>query len=100
MQVNYSVGALAKSTYDRMFKWMVGRINKSLYTALPRQFFIGVLDIAGFEIFAVGLHIIKPASDQTLHDLIWSFSRLFQLINLSFFSTPPPPHLSVQVKQL
>eukprot|EP00063_Salmo_salar_P026517 XP_014001352.1 PREDICTED: myosin-7B isoform X1 [Salmo salar] len=52
-QVNYSVGALAKSTYDRMFKWMVGRINKSLYTALPRQFFIGVLDIAGFEIFAL-----------------------------------------------
>nr|XP_029520361.1 myosin-7-like isoform X4 [Oncorhynchus nerka] len=51
-QVNYSVGALAKSTYDRMFKWMVGRINNSLYTALPRQFFIGVLDIAGFEIFA------------------------------------------------
>ncbi|KAJ8016562.1 hypothetical protein DPEC_G00008530 [Dallia pectoralis] len=50
-QVNYSVGALAKSTYDRMFKWMVGRINRSLYMALPRQFFIGVLDIAGFEIF-------------------------------------------------
>ncbi|XP_067095095.1 myosin-7B-like [Osmerus mordax] len=50
-QVNYSVGALAKATYDRMFKWMVGRINKSLYTALPRQYFIGVLDIAGFEIF-------------------------------------------------
>ncbi|KAM6977340.1 myosin-7-like [Aplochiton taeniatus] len=50
-QVNYSVGALAKAAYDRMFKWMVGRINKSLYTALPRQFFIGVLDIAGFEIF-------------------------------------------------
>uniref|UniRef100_A0AAY5KXM9 Uncharacterized protein n=1 Tax=Esox lucius TaxID=8010 RepID=A0AAY5KXM9_ESOLU len=34
-QVNYSVGALAKSTYDRMFKWMVGRINRSLYMALP-----------------------------------------------------------------
>uniref|UniRef100_A0A6Q2ZPE1 Myosin-7B n=1 Tax=Esox lucius TaxID=8010 RepID=A0A6Q2ZPE1_ESOLU len=50
-QVNYSVGALAKSTYDRMFKWMVGRINRSLYMALPRQFYIGVLDIAGFEIF-------------------------------------------------
>uniref|UniRef100_A0A4W4FDA0 Myosin, heavy chain 7B, cardiac muscle, beta a n=1 Tax=Electrophorus electricus TaxID=8005 RepID=A0A4W4FDA0_ELEEL len=50
-QVNYAVGALAKATYDRMFKWLVGRINKTLYTALPRQFFIGVLDIAGFEIF-------------------------------------------------
>ncbi|XP_073794885.1 myosin-7 isoform X2 [Danio rerio] len=50
-QVTYAVGALAKATYDRMFKWLVGRINKTLYTAIPRQFFIGVLDIAGFEIF-------------------------------------------------
>ncbi|KAK0153638.1 Myosin-7B [Merluccius polli] len=50
-QVNYAVGALAKAIYDRMFKWLVGRINQSLYTALPRQHFIGVLDIAGFEIF-------------------------------------------------
>ncbi|KAI1890238.1 hypothetical protein AGOR_G00151660 [Albula goreensis] len=32
-------------------QWLVGRINKTLYTSLPRQFFIGVLDIAGFEIF-------------------------------------------------
>ncbi|KAM4736836.1 myosin-7-like [Anableps anableps] len=50
-QVNYAVAALSKATYDRMFKWLVGRINSSLYTALPRQYFIGVLDIAGFEIF-------------------------------------------------
>ncbi|XP_061115074.1 myosin-7-like [Conger conger] len=50
-QVNYAVGALAKATYDRMFIWLVGRINRTLYTALPRQYFIGVLDIAGFEIF-------------------------------------------------
>ncbi|KAF4107480.1 hypothetical protein G5714_011844 [Onychostoma macrolepis] len=50
-QVNYAVGALAKATYDRMFKWLVGRINRTLYTVLPRQFFIGVLDIAGFEVF-------------------------------------------------
>uniref|UniRef100_A0A673IGF1 Myosin-7-like n=1 Tax=Sinocyclocheilus rhinocerous TaxID=307959 RepID=A0A673IGF1_9TELE len=50
-QVTYAVGALAKATYDRMFKWLVSRINKTLYMALPRQFFIGVLDIAGFEIF-------------------------------------------------
>ncbi|KAM8755414.1 myosin-7B-like isoform 2-T4 [Acanthopagrus schlegelii] len=50
-QVNYAVAALAKATYDRMFRWLVGRINSSLSTALPRQYFIGVLDIAGFEIF-------------------------------------------------
>lgn len=52
-QVNYAVAALAKATYDRMFKWLVSRINSSLYTSLPRQYFIGVLDIAGFEIFEV-----------------------------------------------
>uniref|UniRef100_A0A8C3ND49 Myosin heavy chain 7B n=1 Tax=Geospiza parvula TaxID=87175 RepID=A0A8C3ND49_GEOPR len=50
-QVLYAVGALAKATYDRMFKWLVTRINKTLDTKLARQFFIGVLDIAGFEIF-------------------------------------------------
>ncbi|XP_072288188.1 LOW QUALITY PROTEIN: uncharacterized protein [Pyxicephalus adspersus] len=50
-QVVYAVGALAKGIYDRMFKWLVVRINKTLDTKLPRQFFIGVLDIAGFEIF-------------------------------------------------
>ncbi|XP_061425852.1 myosin-16-like isoform X2 [Lethenteron reissneri] len=46
-----SIGALAKAIYDRMFKWLVARVNKTLDTTKPRQYFIGVLDIAGFEIF-------------------------------------------------
>ncbi|MBN3304436.1 MYH7 protein, partial [Amia calva] len=50
-QVYYSVGALSKSVYEKMFLWMVVRINQSLETKQPRQYFIGVLDIAGFEIF-------------------------------------------------
>ncbi|XP_077590532.1 myosin-1-like [Stigmatopora nigra] len=50
-QVTNSVGALAKSVYEKMFLWMVIRINEMLDTKQPRQFFIGVLDIAGFEIF-------------------------------------------------
>ncbi|RMB92161.1 hypothetical protein DUI87_31272 [Hirundo rustica rustica] len=50
-QVNNSVGALAKAVYERMFLWMVVRINQQLDTKQPRQYFIGVLDIAGFEIF-------------------------------------------------
>ncbi|XP_053119616.1 myosin-7 [Hemicordylus capensis] len=50
-QVSYSTGALAKSVYEKMFSWMVTRINSTLETKLPRQYFIGVLDIAGFEIF-------------------------------------------------
>ncbi|XP_041315369.1 myosin-13 isoform X1 [Pyrgilauda ruficollis] len=50
-QVYNSVGALAKSVYEKMFLWMVVRINQQLDTKQPRQHFIGVLDIAGFEIF-------------------------------------------------
>ncbi|XP_033895599.2 myosin heavy chain, fast skeletal muscle-like [Acipenser ruthenus] len=50
-QVNNAVGALAKSVYEKMFSWMVIRINQMLDTKQPRQFYIGVLDIAGFEIF-------------------------------------------------
>jgi len=53
LKVTYAVGALAKATYDRMFKWLMGRINWMLCTSLPRQYFIGVLDIAEFEIFEV-----------------------------------------------
>uniref|UniRef100_A0A671XMW1 Myosin heavy chain, fast skeletal muscle-like n=1 Tax=Sparus aurata TaxID=8175 RepID=A0A671XMW1_SPAAU len=50
-QVNNSVSALCKSIYEKMFLWMVVRINEMLDTKQSRQFFIGVLDIAGFEIF-------------------------------------------------
>ncbi|KAK6293237.1 hypothetical protein J4Q44_G00367380 [Coregonus suidteri] len=50
-QVYYSIGALSKKIYENMFLWMVIRINLSLDTKNARQHFIGVLDIAGFEIF-------------------------------------------------
>uniref|UniRef100_A0A8P4KGB0 Myosin heavy chain, fast skeletal muscle n=1 Tax=Dicentrarchus labrax TaxID=13489 RepID=A0A8P4KGB0_DICLA len=50
-QVKNSVTALAKSIYERMFLWMVIRINQMLDTKQSRQHYIGVLDIAGFEIF-------------------------------------------------
>ncbi|XP_040293918.1 myosin-3 [Bufo bufo] len=50
-QVHHNVNALSKSVYEKLFTWMVTRINEQLDTKLPRQHFIGVLDIAGFEIF-------------------------------------------------
>ena len=53
VQVVYSVAALAKALYGRMFVWLVSRINRTLDTKSKRQYFIGVLDIAGFEIFEV-----------------------------------------------
>lgn len=53
-QVEFSCMALAKAIYERMFKWIVARINKSLDRSVHnRASFIGILDIAGFEIFKV-----------------------------------------------
>jgi len=46
-----SVAALVKSMYDRLFKYLVKRCNVTLETGKKRANFIGVLDIAGFEIF-------------------------------------------------
>ncbi|XP_066563540.1 myosin-9a isoform X1 [Amia ocellicauda] len=51
-QADFAVEALAKATYERMFRWLVMRINKALdKTKRQGASFIGILDIAGFEIF-------------------------------------------------
>jgi myosin heavy subunit len=52
-QVYYSIEALARSLYERMFGSLLDRINETLYTTTQKASFIGVLDIAGFEIFDV-----------------------------------------------
>ncbi|XP_071108362.1 myosin heavy chain, non-muscle-like isoform X4 [Haliotis cracherodii] len=51
-QVEFAVEAISKALYERMFKWIVSRINRSLdRTKRQGASFIGILDIAGFEIF-------------------------------------------------
>ncbi|XP_062547760.1 myosin heavy chain, muscle-like [Armigeres subalbatus] len=50
-QVYNAVGALCKGIFDRLFKWLVKKCNETLDTKQKRAQFIGVLDIAGFEIF-------------------------------------------------
>lgn len=55
-QAEYGRDALAKAIYDRLFTWIVTRINKAiLVPGTPKQNqwnkVIGVLDIYGFEIF-------------------------------------------------
>ncbi|XP_062706927.1 myosin heavy chain, muscle isoform X18 [Aedes albopictus] len=50
-QVTNAVGALCKGIFDRLFKWLVKKCNETLDTQMKRVQFIGVLDIAGFEIF-------------------------------------------------
>lgn len=49
----YTRDALAKALYDRLFSWLVTRINSSIHTDLPEEgcTLIGLLDIYGFEIF-------------------------------------------------
>lgn len=53
-QVEFAVEAISKACYERMFRWLVNRINRSLDRS-KRQgaSFIGILDMAGFEIFEV-----------------------------------------------
>uniref|UniRef100_H3D9D5 Myosin-9 n=1 Tax=Tetraodon nigroviridis TaxID=99883 RepID=H3D9D5_TETNG len=53
-QAEFAVEALAKASYERMFRCLVFRINKALdKTKRQGASFIGILDIAGFEIFEV-----------------------------------------------
>lgn len=53
-QAEFAIEALAKASYERMFRWLVFRINKALdKTKRQGASFIGILDIAGFEIFEV-----------------------------------------------
>ncbi|KAJ1131147.1 hypothetical protein NDU88_009490 [Pleurodeles waltl] len=51
-QADFAIEALAKALYERLFRWLVHRINRALdRTKRQGASFIGILDIAGFEIF-------------------------------------------------
>ncbi|CUM46006.1 uncharacterized protein AC631_01142 [Debaryomyces fabryi] len=52
-EVKYAVDALAKHLYERVFQYIIERINDNLKNETHQGTlnFIGVLDIAGFEIF-------------------------------------------------
>lgn len=49
----YARDALAKAVYDRLFSWLVSRINQSLHpeNSSRKNNVMGILDIYGFEIF-------------------------------------------------
>ena len=56
LQADFAVEALAKATYERLFRWILTRVNKALdKTHRQGASFLGILDIAGFEIFEVQL---------------------------------------------
>ena len=56
--MEFAIEAISKALYERLFKWVVGKINKVLdRTRRQGASFIGILDIAGFEIFQVGIPV-------------------------------------------
>lgn len=66
-QAEFAVEALAKASYERMFRWLVLRINKALdKTKRQGASFIGILDIAGFEIFEVSCSGLNTSSEYSL----------------------------------
>lgn len=77
-QVVNTLEACAKATYEKLFKWILSRINKSL-DRNKRQgvSFIGILDIAGFEIF----------QDNSFEQLCINYTneKLQQLFNHTMF---------------
>lgn len=53
-QADFATEALAKAMYERLFRWILLRVNKALdKTKRQGASFLGILDIAGFEIFEV-----------------------------------------------
>ena len=78
-QVTNSVGALCKGVFDRLFKWLVKKCNETLDTKQKRNSFIGVLDIAGFEIFDVSIVVLKTINK------IYKCSEYFRSNNFKIF---------------
>eukprot|EP00121_Abeoforma_whisleri_P012612 Awhi_evm1s11642 len=50
-QVESAVEAICKATYERLFNHVVKKVNNALDQRSAHSTFIGILDIAGFEIF-------------------------------------------------
>ncbi|KAK7167952.1 hypothetical protein R3I94_002114 [Phoxinus phoxinus] len=77
-QADFAVEALAKAMYDRMFRWILARVNKALdKTKRQGASFLGILDIAGFEIF----------EDNSFEQLCINYTneKLQQLFNHTMF---------------
>ncbi|KAJ4931778.1 hypothetical protein JOQ06_010218 [Pogonophryne albipinna] len=77
-QADFAVEALAKAMYERLFRWIVARVNKTLNKSKRQSSsFLGILDIAGFEIF----------EDNSFEQLCINYTneRLQQLFNHTMF---------------
>ena len=46
---------MAKALYERLFNWLVARVNDSIAGSVSdNSYIVGILDIFGFENFKVG----------------------------------------------
>jgi myosin heavy subunit len=74
-QVVASLDALAKTLYERNFAFLVEKVNEAIDGNKTRDKlgFIGVLDIAGFEIFEVNQKKKKKKKDDDEEILLTSF---------------------------
>uniref|UniRef100_A0A669DIS5 Myosin, heavy chain 11a, smooth muscle n=1 Tax=Oreochromis niloticus TaxID=8128 RepID=A0A669DIS5_ORENI len=77
-QADFATEALAKAIFERLFRWILGRVNKALdKTKRQGASFLGILDIAGFEIF----------EDNSFEQLCINYTneKLQQLFNHTMF---------------
>ncbi|KAJ8253887.1 hypothetical protein COCON_G00204990 [Conger conger] len=77
-QADFAVEALAKAMYARLFRWILTHVNKALdKTKRQGSTFLGILDIAGFEIF----------EDNSFEQLCINYTneKLQQLFNHTMF---------------
>uniref|UniRef100_A0A4W5LZP2 Myosin, heavy chain 11a, smooth muscle n=1 Tax=Hucho hucho TaxID=62062 RepID=A0A4W5LZP2_9TELE len=77
-QADFAIEALAKAMYERLFRWLLARVNKALdKTKRQGASFLGILDIAGFEIF----------EDNSFEQLCINYTneKLQQLFNHTMF---------------
>uniref|UniRef100_A0A8C5AWC8 Myosin heavy chain 11 n=1 Tax=Gadus morhua TaxID=8049 RepID=A0A8C5AWC8_GADMO len=77
-QADFAIEALAKAMFERLFRWILMKVNKALdKTKRQGASFLGILDIAGFEIF----------EDNSFEQLCINYTneRLQQLFNHTMF---------------
>ncbi|CAJ1075590.1 myosin-11-like [Xyrichtys novacula] len=77
-QADFAIEALAKAMYERLFRWILARVNRTLDKSKRQSSsFLGILDIAGFEIF----------EDNSFEQLCINYTneRLQQLFNHTMF---------------